>query len=80
MVKSLKIGDIEIGDSKDPFFIAEIGINHNGSIDKAIELIDLCVDAGAQAVKFQKELLKLYTAEKNWKNQEIIHLGKLMVT
>ncbi len=59
MVKSLKIGDIEIGDSKDPFFIAEIGINHNGSIDKAIELIDLCVDAGAQAVKFQKRTVEV---------------------
>ena len=57
--KSLKIGDIEIGDSKDPFFIAEIGINHNGSIDKAIELIDLCVDAGAQAVKFQKRTVEV---------------------
>ena len=33
--------------------IAEIGTSHQGSIDKAIELVDLAVSAGANAVKFQ---------------------------
>ena len=36
------------------FIIAEIGINHNGDIKLAKNLIDMAVDAGADAVKFQK--------------------------
>jgi len=44
------------------FFIAEIGINHNGSIDIAKKLIDIAVSAGCDAVKFQKRnVLKVYT-------------------
>jgi N,N'-diacetyllegionaminate synthase len=35
------------------FIIAEAGVNHNGSLDKAYELIDIASDAGADAVKFQ---------------------------
>ncbi len=35
------------------FIIAEAGVNHNGSIDLAKQLIDVAVDAGADAVKFQ---------------------------
>ncbi len=46
------------------FVIAEIGINHNGSVDIAKELIDVAVDAGADAVKFQKRTIELvYTKE-----------------
>jgi N,N'-diacetyllegionaminate synthase len=35
------------------FIIAEAGVNHNGSVDLALELIDAAVDSGADAVKFQ---------------------------
>ena len=35
------------------FIIAEAGVNHNGSIELAKKLIDVAVDAGANAVKFQ---------------------------
>ena len=46
------------------FFIAEIGINHNGSLDICKQLIDVAVSAGADAVKFQKRTLELvYTRE-----------------
>ena len=36
------------------FIIAEIGINHNGNINLAKKMIDSSLDAGADAVKFQK--------------------------
>jgi len=41
------------------FIIAEIGINHNGSLDIAKQLIDVASDAGAEAVKFQKRTIDL---------------------
>lgn len=46
------------------FFIAEIGINHNGQMDIAKQLIDVAKDAGCDAVKFQKRTIDLvYTKE-----------------
>jgi sialic acid synthase SpsE/sugar phosphate isomerase/epimerase len=57
----IKIGDRLIGDGQPTYVIAEIGVNHNGILDLAIELIDVAVRAGADAVKFQKRTLeKLY--------------------
>lgn len=41
------------------FVIAEIGINHNGSLDICKQLIDVAVKAGANAVKFQKRTIDL---------------------
>lgn len=49
---------------KQPFIIAEIGINHNGSIEIAKQLIDWAVKSGCDAVKFQKRTVeKVYTKE-----------------
>ncbi len=46
------------------FIIAEIGINHNGDLELAEKLIDLAVDSGCDAVKFQKRTVdKVYTKE-----------------
>lgn len=46
------------------FIIAEIGINHNGDLGIARQLIDVAADAGADAVKFQKRTIDLvYTKE-----------------
>ena len=46
------------------FFIAEIGINHNGSMEIAKKLIDAASDAGFNAVKFQKRTIDaVYTKE-----------------
>ncbi len=39
--------------NKNCFIIAEAGVNHNGELEKAIELIDIAYSAGADAVKFQ---------------------------
>lgn len=40
-------------DQDQPYFIAEIGVNHEGSFKKALELIDLAKEGGAHAAKFQ---------------------------
>lgn len=48
-----RIGDRKIGKGEPCFIIAEIGINHNGNKQRAKDLIDAAVDAGADCVKFQ---------------------------
>ena len=49
---------------KIPFFIAEIGINHNGSLEIAKKLIDIAKECGCNAVKFQKrDIETVYTQE-----------------
>ncbi len=49
---TIKIGQFEIGAGR-AFVIAEIGNNHNGSFERAIEMIDKAREAGADCVKFQ---------------------------
>ena len=56
-VQTMQIGDRLIGDDLPTYIIAEIGINHNGDPKIAIDLIDAAVDAGVDAVKFQKRHL-----------------------
>ncbi len=71
MSKSIIIGDREVGDQHACFIIAEIGINHNGDIELAKKLIDAAVDAGCDAVKFQKRTVDVvYTAEELAKPRE----------
>ena len=41
------------------FIIAEIGINHNGSLEIAKKIIDFCADSKVDAVKFQKKDINL---------------------
>lgn len=48
------IGEHSIGDGLPVYVIGEIGLNHNGSVEIAKQLIDVAAGAGAQAVKFQK--------------------------
>ena len=51
--------------------IAEIGINHNGDINIAKQLMDGAVDAGCDAVKFQKRTIDVvYTKEELDKDRE----------
>ena len=57
-MRKIRVGGKHIGEEEPCFIIAEAGSNHNGSLEQAKELIDVAVEAGADAVKFQ-----IYTAE-----------------
>ncbi|NMB61846.1 MAG: N-acetylneuraminate synthase [Chloroflexi bacterium] len=54
MKREIKIGDRLVGDGHPTYVVAEIGINHNGDLNIAKELILAAKDAGVDAVKFQK--------------------------
>jgi N-acetylneuraminate synthase len=60
----IKIGDRLVGEDQPTYIIAEIGVNHNGILPLAIELIDAAVSVGADAVKFQKRNLEKLYAKK----------------
>ncbi|MCA9057217.1 MAG: N-acetylneuraminate synthase [Planctomycetaceae bacterium] len=51
--QTISIGRRIVGEAQPCFVIAEAGVNHNGRLDLAEQLIDAAADAGADAVKFQ---------------------------
>ncbi len=53
MTVELRVGDRRIGDGHRCFVIAEAGVNHNGDVKLATELVRVAAAAGADAVKFQ---------------------------
>lgn len=60
---TLTIGSHTVGPGCPVYVIGEIGLNHNGDVSLAKELIDVAADAGAQAVKFQKRTPAISTPE-----------------
>ena len=64
MNKTVSIGDRQVGTGEPCYFIAEIGINHNGDLDQARRLIAAAAEAGCEAVKFQKRTVDVvYSAD-----------------
>ncbi len=63
MKRNITIGQHKIGDGFPTYIIAEIGINHNGSLEIAKSLIDMAVHCGCNAVKFQKRTPELSVPE-----------------
>ncbi len=61
MTREVKIGNRLVGDGHPAYVIAEIGINHNGDLDIAKQMIDAAVHARADAVKFQKRTPEVAT-------------------
>lgn len=49
----IEIAGHRVGPGERPFVIAEVSGNHNGSLDRALEIVDAIAGTGAQAVKFQ---------------------------
>jgi N-acetylneuraminate synthase len=61
MAREIKIGNRLAGDGHPAYIIAEIGINHNGDLNFAKQMIDAAVHAGVDAVKFQKRTPEVST-------------------
>ncbi len=52
-MKTVRLGEFEVGEGRPPYIIAEVGSNHNGDMELCRQLIDAAALAGAHAVKFQ---------------------------
>jgi sialic acid synthase SpsE/protoporphyrinogen oxidase len=69
--KVVNISGVDIGADEKAFIIAEIGLNHNGNLDIAKQLIDEAIDAGADAVKLQSYKSEIRVA-KNGKTSRYV--------
>lgn len=68
-MKSFKIGNIGVGEGYKPLVIPEIGINHGGSLDVAMEMVDAAERAGARLIKHQTHIV----------DDEMSHLAKNVI-
>jgi N-acetylneuraminate synthase len=66
MAREVKIGDRFIGDGHPAYIVAEIGVNHNGSVEIAKDLIRQAHHTGVDAVKFQKRTPELCVPRDQW--------------
>ena len=66
-----------IGPGQPAYIIAEIGINHNGSLDLAKQLISEAAKAGCNAVKFQKRTPELCVPKDQWEKQRDTPWGRM---
>ena len=62
-IKPIQVGDRLVGPGEPVYIIAEIGINHNGDMKIAKDLIEMSAKAGVDAVKFQKRTPELCVPE-----------------
>jgi N-acetylneuraminate synthase len=62
----VRIADRQVGDDSPVFVVAEIGINHNGSLELARKMIDGALLAGCDAVKFQKRTPERCVPRDQW--------------
>ena len=63
MTNKVSVGKKFIGEGEPVYIIAEIGINHNGDIEIAKQLMDVAVETGCDAVKFQKRTPEICVPE-----------------
>jgi sialic acid synthase SpsE len=63
MINKVSVGKKFIGEGEPVYIIAEIGINHNGDIEIAKQLMDVAVETGCDAVKFQKRTPEICVPE-----------------
>jgi N-acetylneuraminate synthase len=75
--RKIKIGNRYIGDDEPVFIIAEIGINHNGSVELAKRMIEGALYAGCNAVKFQKRTPELCVPKDQWNIERDTPWGRM---
>jgi len=73
----VKVGNKYIGDGERVYVIAEIGINHNGSLQNAKDLIKVASNAGCDAVKFQKRTPELCVPKDQWELERDTPWGRI---
>lgn len=73
----LKVGNKFIGEGEPVYIIAEVGINHNGSLELAKKLIDGAVYAGCNAVKFQKRTPEICVPKDQWNIERDTPWGRI---
>jgi N-acetylneuraminate synthase len=66
MARETQIGSRLVGDGHLAYIVAEIGVNHNGSVDIAKELVKQAHHSGVDAVKFQKRTPELCVPREQW--------------
>jgi N-acetylneuraminate synthase len=76
-MRSIKVGNINIGDGYPVFIAAEIGINHNGSLEIAKKLIEGAKAAGCDAVKFQKRTPEICVPKDQWNIERETPWGRM---
>ena len=75
--QSIQIGDRFVGNGEPVYIIAEIGINHNGSMAVAKKMIDGAIFAGCDAVKFQKRTPEKCVPRDQWEKERDTPWGRL---
>ena len=68
MSREIKLGNRLVGLDRPTYFIADIAANHDGSLERAIDLIYQCADAGANAAKFQNFKASTIVSDHGFKN------------
>lgn len=76
-MSKIKAGNSFIGDGEKVYIIAEIGINHNGSVELAKKLIKGAKDSGCDAVKFQKRTPELCVPKDQWNVERETPWGRM---
>ncbi len=74
---TVRIGDRLVGDGQPVYVIAEIGINHNGSVEVAKKMIDGAASAGCDAVKFQKRTPEKCVPRDQWEIERDTPWGRM---
>ena len=72
----MQIQNKRIGSNEPTFIIAEIGINHNGNMKLTKKLIDMAVECGCDAVKFQKRTIDIVYTQEELAKERITPFGK----
>ncbi|MCB9062403.1 MAG: pseudaminic acid synthase [Halobacteriovoraceae bacterium] len=76
-MREIKIANYTIGSQHPPFIIAEMSGNHNGSLERALELVDKAAECGANALKLQTYTADTITLDCNAKDFVITEKGNL---